>query len=194
MSTLHCPRIALASVHRLCSAFLKALLCAAAVGFGCVAHAQDAQAPARIGFINIERILQDSAPAHMEAQQLRQEFLPRSEKIKAMAQELDALRAKLQDNSLVMSDDQRIATQTRVAELAQHVQDEQQAFNEDLDAQREADIQGLLKRTNLLVDEIASRRHFDIVFQSAVYVNPRLDLTDAVMQALAAPAGKDANP
>ncbi|WP_297910623.1 OmpH family outer membrane protein [Thiomonas sp.] len=171
----------------------KALLCAALLGCAGLAHA--ASAPARVGYIDIERVLQESAPARQEAQQLRQEFLPRSQKIKAMEQDLAAQKAKLQENSLVMSNDQRIAAQTRITELAQHIQDAKQAFNEDLDTQRSADIQSLLKRTRLVVDRIAVQRHLDAVFQSAVYIDPHLDLTNAVIQALAQPAsGKDARP
>ena len=172
---------------------LKALLCAALLGCAGLAQAASAPAPARIGYIDIERVLQESAPARQEAQQLRQEFLPRSQKIKAMEQDLAAQKAKLQANSLVMSDDQRIAAQARITELAQHIQDAKQAFNEDLDAQRSADIQSLLKRARLVVDQLATQRHLDAVFQSAVYIDPRLDLTNAVIQALAQPAaGKDA--
>ncbi len=168
----------------------KALLCAALLGGAGLAHA--ASASARVGYIDIERVLQESAPARQEAQQLRQEFLPRSQKIKAMEQDLAAQKAKLQDNSLVMSSDQRISAQARITELAQHIQDAKQAFNEDLDTQRSADIQSLLKRTRRVVDRIAAQRHLDAVFQSAVYIDPQLDLTNAVIQALAQPAtGKD---
>ena len=172
---------------------LKALLCAALLGGAGLAQAASAAAPARIGYIDIERVLQESAPARQEAQQLRQEFLPRSQKIKAMEQDLAAQKAKLQANSLVMSDDQRIAAQSRITELAQHIQDAKQAFNEDLDAQRSADIQSLLKRARRVVEHLAAQRHLDAVFQSAVYIDPHLDLTNAVIQALAQPvAGKDA--
>lgn len=172
---------------------LRPLLCAAMLGGAGLAQA--AGAPARIGYIDIERVLQESAPARQEAQQLRQEFLPRSQKIKAMEQDLAAQQAKLQDNSLVMSQDQRIAARTRITELAQHIQDAKQAFNEDLDTQRSADIQSLLKRARQVVERIAAQRHLDAVFQSAVYIDPKLDLTNAVIQALAQPgAGKDAKP
>ncbi|MDE2479319.1 MAG: OmpH family outer membrane protein, partial [Betaproteobacteria bacterium] len=83
----------------------------------------------------------------------------------------------------------------RITELAQHIQDAKQAFNEDLDTQRSADIQSLLKRARLVVDRIAAQRHLDAVFQSAVYIDPKLDLTNTVIQALAQPgAGKDAKP
>ena len=172
---------------------LRSLLCVAMLG--CAGLAQAAGAPARVGYIDIERVLQESAPARQEAQQLRQEFLPRSQKIKAMEQDLAAQRAKLQENSLVMSEDQRIAARARITELAQHIQDAKQAFNEDLDTQRSADIQSLLKRARLVVDRIAAQRHLDAVFQSAVYIDPKLDLTNTVIQALAQPgAGKDAKP
>lgn len=83
-----------------------------------------------------------------------------------------------------MSDDQRISAQMQITELSQHLQDAEQSFNEDLDAKRNSDLASLLSKANKIVDEVARRRHLDIVFQNAVYVDPRIDLTSAVIRAL----------
>lgn len=137
-----------------------------------------------LGFVDTQRVLEESALGKLGTQQLRQEFAPRSDKIKGMVQHLDALRKSLQDNAVVMSDDQRISAQMQITELSQHLQDAEQSFNEDLDAKRNSDLASLLSKANKIVDEVARRRHLDIVFQNAVYVDPRIDLTSAVIRAL----------
>jgi outer membrane protein len=140
-----------------------------------------------IGFVNTQRILQDSVPARDDAEKLRREFLPRSEKIRAMVRQLNSLKESLQENSLVMSDDERSAEQAHIAELSQKIQDAQQNFNDDLDRERNADIERLLNRANAVVDSIARKRHLAIIFQNAVYVAPAIDITPKVMQVLAKP-------
>lgn len=162
-----------------------ALSCAVVLAAAGAAHAAAPTAPnLRIGFVDTQRILQDSALAKRESQQLQQEFEPRSARIKALTQQVAAQRKKLQDGALVMSDDQRIAAQTQLTELSQRLRDAQQAFAEDLDAKRNADVQGLLDKANAVVTALARQRKLDIVFQSAVYVDPRIDMTAAVIQAL----------
>ena len=167
------------------AAWRAALLGAAVLAATAAAHAADPSAPTlRIGFVDTQRILQDSALAKHETQQLQQEFEPRSERIKALAQQVAAQRKKLETDALVMSDDQRIAAQAQLTELSQRLRDEQQSFSEDLDAKRNADVQGLLDKANAVVTALAHQRGLNIVFQGAVYVNPRIDMTDAVIRAL----------
>ena len=166
-------------------ALRAALSCAVVLAAIGAAHAADPATPMlRIGFVDTQRILQDSALAKRESQQLQQEFEPRSAHIKALAQQVAAQRKKLQDDALVMSDDQRIAEQAQLTELSQRLRDAQQSFAEDLDAKRNADVQGLLDKANAVVTALARQRKLDIVFQSAVYVDPRVDMTAAVIQAL----------
>ena len=173
------PRSIAASARR--AALLGAFVLAAAGA----AHAADPSIPPlRVGFVDTQRILQDSALAKRESQQLQQEFAPRSAHIKALAQQVEAQRKKLTDDALTMSDDQRIAAQSQLTELSQRLRDAQQAFAEDLDAKRNADVQGLLDKANAVVSALARQRKLDIVFQSAVYVDPRIDMTAAVIQAL----------
>jgi outer membrane protein len=155
------------------------------LGAALAQSASGATMVAGIGFVNTQRILQDSAPARADAEHLRREFLPRSEKIREMVQQLNSLKNQAQQNSLVMSDDERIAAQSRITELSQKIQDAQQNFNEDLDRERNEDIERLLNRANAVVGGIARRRHLAIVFQNAVYVAPGVDITSAVMQDLA---------
>ncbi|MDE2120878.1 MAG: OmpH family outer membrane protein, partial [Betaproteobacteria bacterium] len=51
-------------------------------------------------------------------------------------------------------------------------------------AQRNADVSSILDKANAVVGRVAREKGCDIVFQSAVYVNPHIDITDAVIRAL----------
>lgn len=142
-------------------------------------------APAlRVAFVDTARILRDSALAKAASRKLEQRFEPRRRKLAQLGQRIDALRNKLQDNSVVMSDDQRAQAQQQLADLSRQFRDEQQAFAEDLNAQRNADVSSILDKANAVVTRVAREKGCDIVFQSAVYVNPRIDITNAVIQAL----------
>ena len=83
-----------------------------------------------------------------------------------------------------MSDDQRLAVQQQLQDLGREFRDDQQAFAEDLNAQRNADVSRILAKANQVVDQVARQMGCDIVFQNAVYVNPRIDITNAVIRRL----------
>ena len=138
----------------------------------------------RVAFVDTARILRDSEMAKAASQRLQQTFEPRRRKLAQLGQRIDALRNKLLDGNSQMSDDQRLAAQQQLQDLGREFRDDQQAFAEDLNAQRNADVSRILAKANQVVDQVATRMGCDIVFQNAVYVNPRIDITNAVIRQL----------
>ena len=138
----------------------------------------------RVAFVDTARILRDSALAKAASKKLEQDFEPRRRKIAQLSHRIEALRAKLGDGTTALSDDQRLAAQQQLAELGRQFRDEQQAFAEDLNAQRNADVTRILDEANAVVDRVARDKGCEIVFQGAVYVNPRIDITPEVIRVL----------
>jgi outer membrane protein len=42
----------------------------------------------------------------------------------------------------------------------------------------------IFERVNKIIKQIAEAEKYDIIFQEAAYVNPRIDITDKVIKAL----------
>ena len=61
----------------------------------------------------------------------------------------------------------------------------QREFREDLTIRRNQEIQGLMERANRVIRAMAEAEQFDLIVQDAVYRNPRIDITDRVLKALA---------
>ncbi len=168
----------------------------ACLGAGVAAQAQGA-APAstgipsgKIGFINTERILKDSLPAKAAQQKLEAEFSPREKQLQQMAAHIKALSQKLDKDGPVMSDNERSNDQQQLSDLNRDFQRKQREFAEDLNAKRNAALAAVLDKANKVVKQVAEQGNYDIVFQEAVYVNPRIDITDKVLKALNAQSGK----
>ena len=139
---------------------------------------------AKIGFINTERILKDSTLAKNAQQKLESEFAKRDKDLQDMAAKIKGLNQKLEKDGPVMSDTDRINTQQQLAEMNRDFQRKQREFGEDLNAKRNAALAIVLDKANKVVKEIAEQGNYDIIFQDAVYVNPRIDITDKVLKAL----------
>ena len=138
----------------------------------------------KIGFINTERILKDSALAKAAQQKLEAEFSKRDKELQDMAAKIKAMNQKLEKDGPVMSDSDRINTQQQLVEMNREFQRKQREFGEDLNAKRNAALAVVLDKANKVVKEIAEKDNYDIIFQDAVYVNPRIDITDKVLKAL----------
>lgn len=182
-----------ASILRL----IQSAAVAGAVLFAASAWAQSAppagavgpdNAPVRIAFINTERVLKDSSLAKAAQQKLEQEFAKRDKELQDMAAKIKSANDALQKNGPVMSDADRIKAQQNIVDLNREFQRKQREFGEDLNARRNEALASVLDKANKVVRELAQKDHYDIIFQDAVYVNPRLDITDKVIKALDATA------
>ncbi len=143
----------------------------------------------KIGFINTERILKESAPAKAAQQKLEAEFSKRDKNLQDMAARIKALSQKLDKDGPVMSDTERSNAQQQLADMNRDFQRKQREFSEDLNARRNAALAAVLDKANKVVKQVAEQGNYDIIFQEAVYVNPRIDITDKVLKVLDAPAG-----
>ena len=149
----------------------------AAASFALPATAQEA----RIAAVNSERILRDSQPAKAAQAKLETEFAKRDRELQDTAAKLKAMSDKLDKDTAVLADSDRTRRQR---ELARDFQRKQREFREDLNQRRNEELAGVLERANRVIRQIAEQRKYDLIVQEAVYVNPRIDITDEVLKAL----------
>ena len=58
-------------------------------------------------------------------------------------------------------------------------------YGEDLNLRRNQELGILFERANKVIKQIAESEKYDIIFQEAVYRDPKVDITDKVLKALA---------
>ncbi|MEJ2768105.1 OmpH family outer membrane protein [Mycetohabitans sp. B46] len=157
------------------------VLAMSAGGAAVAAYAQEA----RIAAVDSDRILRESAPAKSAQSKLEQEFSKRDRDLQGMAQKLKAMSDNLDKNGASMSTSERQQRQRDLAQLDTDFQRKQREFREDLNQRRNEELAGVLDRANKAIRQIAEQQHYDLVVQEAVYVSPRINITDQVLKALA---------
>jgi outer membrane protein len=138
----------------------------------------------KIGFVSTERIFREAAPAKAANAKIEQEFSKRDKDLQDMAARLKAMSDKLDKDAPVLSESDRGRRQRELAELDKDFQRRQREFREDLNQRRNEELATVLDRTNRVIKQIAEAEKYDIVFQEAVYISPRIDITDKVLKAL----------
>jgi len=102
-----------------------------------------------------------------------------------MAARLKAQSEKLDKDSAVLSESDRVKRQRDLADMDKEFQRKQREFREDLNQRRNEELSVVLERTNGVIRKIAEAEKYDIVFQEAVYASKRIDITDKVLKELA---------
>jgi outer membrane protein len=145
------------------------------------AHAQQAT---RIGFVNTDRMLREAAPAKAAQTKLEQEFSRREKEIDDAGMALKTASERFEREAPTMSESQRQTRQRQLLEQDREFQRKRREFQEDLNARKQEELQHILDRANRVVKQVAEAENYDVILQEAVYVNPRLDITDQVIKAL----------
>lgn len=138
----------------------------------------------KIGFVNTERIFREAAPAKAANAKIEQEFSKRDKELQDMAARLKSASDKLDKDAPVLSESERLRRQRELSELDKDFQRKQREFREDLNQRRNEELAAVLDKTNRVIKQIAEAEKYDIVFQEAVYISPRIDITDKVLRAL----------
>ena len=145
-----------------------------------VAHAQDF----KMGFVNTERIFREADAAKQAQGKLEQEFSKREKELVDAGNTLKAASEKLEREAPTLSESQRNARQKQLVEQDRDFQRKRREFQEDLNARKNEEQQVVVERANRAVKQVAESEKYDVIFQEAVYVNPKHDITDKVIKAL----------
>ena len=144
----------------------------------------------RIGFVSTDRIFKEASTAKSAQLKLEQEFSKREKEIIDSGAALKTLADAFEREAPTLSVAQRTARQKQLVEQDREFQRKRREFQEDLNARKNEELQQVIERANKVVKQVAEAEKYDLILQDAVYVNPRLDITDKVLKVLNASGAK----
>ncbi len=138
----------------------------------------------RIGIVNTERILRESAPAMKAEKKIEKEFAARDQEIKKLVQQGKDIQTKLDKEGMTMPDADRRNKERELDSLNANLQRLQREFREDLNLRKNEELVVVLGLANKAIQQIAESEKYDLVLQEAVYRNPKIDITEKVLKFL----------
>lgn len=144
----------------------------------------------KLGFVNTERIFREAATAKQAQAKLEQEFSKREKELVDIGNNLKQASERFEREAPTLSESQRTARQKQLIDQDREFQRKRREFQEDLNARKNEEQQIVVERANRAVKQVAEAEKFDVIFQEAVYIHPKLDITDKVIRALNASAGR----
>jgi len=145
------------------------------------AHAADF----RVGVVDTERVLRESAPAIKAEKKIEKEFSARDAEIKSLIKEAKDIQTALEKESPKLSDADHRNKERELTSLNVNIQRMQREFREDLNLRKNEELAAVLDKANTAIQQIAATDKYDLILQEAVYRNPKIDITDKVISYLA---------
>lgn len=140
----------------------------------------------KIGVVDTERILRESAPAIQAEKKIEKEFEQRDMEMKKVARQAKEIQTYFEKEGLTQVDAEHRSKERELANLNVNLQRMQREFREDLNLRKNEELALVLARANKAIKAIAEIEKYDLVLQEAVYRNPKIDITDKVLQYLSA--------
>lgn len=182
-------------MYPLIRTFIRSLIAACAIASVGAAFAQSPAASTtrpstatgelKIGLVNTEKLLRESAPAQRAFKKLEREFAARQADVERVAKKFRDQSAAFEKEQLTLNDVDRRNKQRELEVLSRDLQRAQRELREDENLRRNEELAGLQERLQRAIQQIAEAEKFDLILQEAVYVSARVDITDRVLKALA---------
>ena len=146
--------------------------------------AAPALAETKIGFVNGQKVINESPQAAKAKKKLEKEFEKRDQDLQKLAKQLQGVQEGLEKNAVTMTEADRRNKEREFSDLNRDFQRKQREFREDLNLRQNEEMAGIYERVNKIIKQVAEAEKYDLIIQEGVYVSPKLDITDKVIKAL----------
>lgn len=148
------------------------------------AAAQGVDVPTKIGFVNTQRILRDSAPAKAAQAKIEAEFDKRNQELQKSIEDLRKRVMAFEKDAPVLPESERNRRQRELGNMDADLQRKQREIQEDFNRRRNEEFADIIEAANQAIKRIAETENYDLIIQDAVTVSPRVDITDKVLDLL----------
>ena len=115
---------------------------------------------------------------------MKAEFEPRDNELKKMAESLSEIEENYNANVLSMSIADRNKQQRAIVKLRRRLNQTQQDVREQYNWRRNEELTMLQKIVAKAISDVSQTEGFHLIIDDTVYVNPRLDITEKVLDKL----------
>lgn len=163
---------------------IRALLLALPL-LACESRAQTPPPTTKIGYVDMKRLL-DSAPQMAEGRrQLEVEFAARDASLQADEKRLADRRAAYDRDAATLTSAKSESLKREVDALDRAIKRNRDNLRGELKTRSDQVLDGSWRDINNVVVEFARDQSYDLIVQSPViYANPRVDVTEAVLERL----------
>lgn len=139
---------------------------------------------AKIGVVDLQKIMQTSSQMKGIQKKLEADFKPRRDKLVAMEEGLKQDMEKFKRDSAVMSAAQKKDLEKKIVTIQQNFEREGQQYQQELSTAHNEAMEDLYGKIRKAIAKIAETEKYDVVLQkdAAPFSSDKLDITESVVK------------
>jgi outer membrane protein len=139
----------------------------------------------KIGYVQVDKILQEAPQTAESGKKLEKEFAPRSQELERMQKQIKDIETSIDKDALTMSEADRKNKERDASNLKIDFQRKQRELREDVNLRKNEELGALQDRINKAVTAVSEAEAYDLVVYGGVaYANKKIDITDKVLKSL----------
>lgn len=139
----------------------------------------------KIGYVQVDKILQEAPQTAESSKKLEKEFAPRTQELERMQKQIKDIETSLDKDALTMSETDRKNKERDASNLKIDFQRKQRELREDINLRKNEELGSLQDRINKAVTAVSEAEGYDLVVYGGVaYANKKIDITDKVLKSL----------
>jgi len=139
----------------------------------------------KVGYVQVDKILQDAPQTAESGKKLEREFSPRTQELERMSKQIKDLETALDKEGLTISETERRNKERDVQNIKIEFQRKQRELREDINLRKNEELGSLQDRINKAVQSVSETEGYDLVVYSGVaYASKKIDITDKVLKLL----------
>lgn len=139
----------------------------------------------KVGYVQVDKILQEAPQTSESGKKLEREFSPRTQELERMQKQIRDQESSLDKDGLTMSESERRNKERDVANVKLEFQRKQRELREDINLRKNEELSVLQDRINKAVTAVAEAEGYDLVVYSGVaFASKKVDITDKVLKSL----------
>lgn len=141
---------------------------------------------ARIGVVDLQKIMQTSSQIKDIQQKLEKEFKPRRDKLMAVEAKIKEDMEKFKRDGAIMSASQKKEMEKKIITAQQQFERDGQQYQQELSTANNEAMEGLYTKVRAAIAQVAKADKYDLIIQkdAAPYSADSLDVTDKVAKAI----------
>ena len=164
---------------------LKALVSASLFALTVSLSSNIAAAELKVGYVQVDKILQEAPQTAESGKKLEREFSPRSQELDRTQKQIRDIEATLDKEGVTLSESERRNKERDVSNLKIEFQRKQRELREDINLRKNEELSVLQDRINKAVQTVSETDGYDLVVYGGVaYASKKIDITDKVLKLL----------
>lgn len=141
---------------------------------------------AKIGVVDLQKIMQTSSQFKDLQQKLEKEFKPRRDKLVAAETSLKSDMEKFKRDAAILSTSQKKELEKKIVNSQQQLERDGQQYQQELSSSHTEAMEGLYAKVRAAIAKVAKDEKYDIIVQkdATPFSSETLDVTDKVIKAI----------